>query len=235
MKICMLSDVHEQWHNLVVPECDLLVSAGDYSYLGRQHIVDSFHYWLSMQKAKHIISVQGNHEVWVEMNFQEARDRVHKIDKRILFVADQEAIVEGKRIWCSSITPAFHNWAWNVPRGKKIRAYWDQIPDDIDMLVTHGPPYGILDQQIPHPQPSNVPSNTAKYDHLGCEELIKKVRQFKNLKLHVFGHIHGSSGVYVDQACRYNSKPIVFINAAICNEQYTPANPVRECTIYDKE
>jgi len=60
MKIVMISDVHEQWHDLTIPECDLLISAGDYSYRGLKPVVIAFHEWLSKQPAKHIISVSKN-------------------------------------------------------------------------------------------------------------------------------------------------------------------------------
>ena len=66
MKIILISDVHGKWNKLEIPECDILISAGDYSFTGEQHMVRDFHKWMSKQPAKHKISVQGNHEKWVE-------------------------------------------------------------------------------------------------------------------------------------------------------------------------
>ena len=222
MKIAMISDVHEQWQNIKVPACDLLISAGDYSYLGKKNVVMNFHQWLKMQPAKHIISVQGNHEVWVEKNFHEAKEIVAEIEPRIKFIAEGALEIEGVKIYCSSVQPEFGGWAWNVPRGEKIKRHWDAIPDDTEILVTHGPPYGILDQIVPRATPPNgFRFGEDDYHHLGCKDLRTRLGYLDNLKLHVFGHIHGSSG-------ETKLGGIKFVNASICNENYKPINPVRE-------
>lgn len=206
MKICMISDVHEQWDNLIIPTCDLLISAGDYSYRGNPLVVAAFHRWLDKQPAAHVISVQGNHELWVEKNFEEAKclspERIH-------FIAEGLIDIEGVKIYGSAVQPEFGGWAWNVARGEKIKRHWDAIPEDVQILITHGPACGILDQTAPW-QP-----------RLGCEELRKRIFELKKLKLHVFGHIHGSSG-------EMDLEGIKFINASICDEDYEPTNPVRE-------
>jgi Icc-related predicted phosphoesterase len=69
------------------------------------------------------------------------------------------------------------------PRGTAAREYWDLIPDGLDVLITHGSPFGILDQE----EPSG--------EHLGCAELLKAVED-KKTKVHIFGHIHGGAGVF---------------------------------------
>lgn len=209
----MISDVHQQWHNLKIPECDLLISAGDYSYRGVEKIVFDFHKWLNDQPAKHIISVQGNHELWVESNFPLAKEIAEKACPRVKFIDEGPLEIEGIKIWCSAVQPEFYNWAWNVPRGEQIRKHWDRIPAGIELLVTHGPPYGILD--------------TAYDDgeHLGCEQLNIAVCALYKLKLHIFGHIHGGSGI---KKYEFPMHETTFVNASICNEQYKPVNPVRE-------
>lgn len=207
MKIALISDVHAQWYNLIIPECDLLISAGDYSYRGELPVVKAFHKWLSMQPAKHVISLQGNHELWVEKNWGRARDTVRYIDSRIHFVWEKTITIEGKKIHCSSVTPEFNNWAYNRKHGDEIRTHWDRIPFDTEILVTHGPPYGILDM-------------TSDFRNVGCKDLEIKVQELHQLKLHVFGHIHDSSGEH----CKFNK---LFINASICDENYRATNPVR--------
>lgn len=203
MKIACISDCHEQWQDVVIPECDLLISAGDYSYRGDRTIVRTYHTWLAQQRAKHIISLQGNHELWVEANFREALDIVTAIDRRIHFVAHDAIEIEGIKIYCSAVTPAFNDWAWNVERGEDIAKHWASIPDDTEILVTHGPARGILDG-----------------DNLGCVDLTERITELDNLKLHVFGHIHGASGEIVLNKVKH-------VNAAICDEKYKPTNPVR--------
>ena len=73
----------------------------------------------------------------------------------------------GLKIWGSPVQPEFNNWAFNVARGAAIRRYWEMIPESTDVLVSHGPPFGMLDKSHP---------STA---HLGCEELAKAVEQIK--------------------------------------------------------
>lgn len=217
MKIAAISDVHEQWHDLTILPCDLLISAGDYSYLGKPAVVDAFHRWLADQPAKQIISLQGNHELWVESNWNKAVARVALIDDRIIFCERLNRKIQGYNIYCESVQPEFGGWAWNVTRGERIAKYWDAIPDTTEILVTHGPAYGILDQ---------IERDSV---HLGCEELRKVIlERLPNLKLHIFGHIHGSSGI---AGGLYMGRRRQFINASICNEDYKPINPVRYLTL----
>jgi predicted phosphohydrolase len=209
MIVAIVSDVHRRWHDIVVPPCDLLISAGDYSNQGEPTSVVGFHEWMSHQPATHKISVQGNHELWVEHSFESASAAVKEIDPDIYFTAQQTLHISGHVIHCSAVTPYFCNWAWNVHRGVDIQKHWEIIPDNTDILVTHGPAYGILDEIVP-----------GSGEHLGCQDLLNRVKQLKNLKLHAFGHIHGSSGEELVDG-------VQFVNASMCDEQYTLVNPVR--------
>ena len=97
------------------------------------------------------------------------------------------------------------------PRCEEANVHWDRIPDALDVLVTHGPPYGILDQ------------TTSDEPHLGCEELLKAVRQ-KRPRVHVFGHIHGGAGTYDDGSTH-------FVNAAGLSCGSSIFSPVRQPTL----
>lgn len=207
MKIVAISDTHGKWNTLKIPEIDLLISAGDYSFRGEKHMVKDFHKWLDKQPARHIISVQGNHELWVEKNWDEAKLLVSEVAPRIHFIDEGSIEIEGVKIHCSAITPEFCNWAWNRQRGLDIKKHWDAIPDDTKVLVTHGPRNMILDRLV-------------DYSHVGCEELGYRIDQLKELKLHIFGHIHGAAG-------EMSFNGVTYINASICDEKYMPTNPVR--------
>src|SRR5271170_4285418 len=98
MKICAISDVHCKWNKVTIPECDLLISAGDYSFLGERHIVRDFHKWLHKQPAKEIISVQGNHEKWVEKNFQLAKQAAEEACPGVHFIDEGLVEIDGLRI-----------------------------------------------------------------------------------------------------------------------------------------
>lgn len=228
MKIAMISDVHGKWNKIQVPECDLLISAGDYSFKGEKHMVEDFHKWLNKQEAGYIVSVQGNHEVWVESNFQEAKEVAEKACPGVYFIGDGESVnIEGFNLYGSAITPWFYNWAWNRARGDKgdtfyyngkvksalpIKQEWDKIPENTNILVTHGPPQGILDI-VPY-------ADGTPKERVGCNDLMNRILQLPQLKLHVFGHIHHSSGEQYFNGVKY-------VNASICDEQYMPTNPVR--------
>ena len=112
-------------------------------------------------------------------------------------------MVDGLEVWGSPWQPWFHDWAFNLERGAALAEKWAMIPDSTDLLITHGPPHGILD---------------ACFDgrRVGCEELTRAVERVRP-KLHVFGHIHEAYGVVDDGTT-------LFVNASNCNLRYRPAN-----------
>jgi len=89
--------------------------------------------------------------------------------------------IDGVKFWGSPWQPEFFNWAFNLPRGRRLAEIWALIPDDTEVLITHTPPYGILDR---------VDSG----EHVGCEDLRRALQRVKP-KVHVFGHIHEDRGV----------------------------------------
>jgi len=213
MKIVAISDTHAKWKDLKIPECDVLVSAGDYSFKGERHLVKNFHEWGQKQirdgKCKHFISVQGNHETWVEKNFQEAKELAQSVCPTVHFIDEGLVEIDGVKFWCSAIQPWFYNWAWNRHRGAEIKRHWDLIPDGIDVLVTHGPPMYVLDQLV---RADGTPSG----QHVGCQDLMEAVKRIKP-SVHIFGHIHcGYGEAHIDGTS--------FYNAAICDEMYMPTN-----------
>ena len=209
MRVAMVSDTHTMFEGLTVPSCDLLISAGDYSHRGEKESVIRYHRWLDKQPADLVLSVQGNHEVWVQENWEEAVSIVHELSDKIHFMSKSTLQYGKKKIFCSAFSPEFNNWAYPFKRGKDAEWHWKGIPANTEILVTHGPPCGILDQIT---EGLSVP--------LGCEALRERVKTLKRLKLHVFGHIHGGSGEKLVDG-------VLYVNAAICNEQYRPVNPVR--------
>jgi predicted phosphodiesterase len=209
MKIVAISDAHGKWGKLKIPECDLLISAGDYSFRGERHMVKDFHKWLNDQDAGYIISVQGNHEVQVQHNFQEMKELAESVCPGLHFIEEGLIDIEGVKIWCSAWQPWFHDWAYNAHRGADIKRHWDLIPDDTDVLVTHGPPYGILDELVKI-------DGTPKGQFVGCQDLMDAVKRTKP-DIHIFGHIH----------CGYGEKHVdgtSFYNAAVCDEMYCATN-----------
>jgi Icc-related predicted phosphoesterase len=100
--------------------------------------------------------------------------------------------------------PEFGGWGFNVERGPEIKRKWDLIPDNVDVLLTHGPPRGHGGRAK-----SGVDA--------GCADLLDACARVKPL-VHVFGHIHEDYGVSEDAHTKY-------INASTCTIRYEPRNP----------
>lgn len=199
MKIVAISDTHEKHKNLKIPNGDILIVAGDITERIYSISAEMFNAWLGELPHKYKIVIAGNHDFY----FQHFPDRIEKTLSNAIYLNESSVTIEGIRIWGTPWSKWFYDWAFNIPVGTDAE-YWKKIPDGIDILVTHGPPYGILD---------TVKSNNKS---AGCTELLKAVQRVKP-KLHIFGHIHESYGTY-------STKETTFINASICNEQYEPIN-----------
>jgi Icc-related predicted phosphoesterase len=119
------------------------------------------------------------------------------------YLLDEELELEGLKFYGSPYQPEFCNWAFNLPRGPQLARKWAKIPDDTDVLITHGPPGGILDR-------------VAGGELVGCNDLRKRVKEI-NPKLHVFGHIHEAYGWHWEDKT-------IFVNAANCDLGYNPIN-----------
>lgn len=211
MKIVAISDTHNAHDKVTIPECDILIHGGDESYRGRKEEIEAFAKWFDKQPAKHLVWIPGNHSLGVEAHWPGSKHWFSDLCPRAHVLMHSDVTVEGVKIWGSPVTPWFHDWAWNVLRGEAIKKYWDLIPTDTSIVVTHGPPHGMLDKVSP---------GTLREMSVGCEELMKAMLRIKP-KLHIFGHIHEGSGVqtFMDT---------IYCNASIMDEYYDPVNPPRE-------
>ena len=199
MKIVTLSDTHERHKKLVIPEGDVLVVAGDVTEGKLEWSAKAFNKWLGTLPFKHIVMIAGNHD-WF---FQKNPDEVKKVMTNVTYLYESGCEIDGVKFWGSPWTPFFLNWAFNIPPGKE-EGFWKKIPDDVDVLITHGPPYGILDYSVRN----NI--------SVGCVELGRRVMQIKP-KVHIFGHIHYSYGIKLENGT-------TFVNTSICDEAYNPVN-----------
>lgn len=200
MRIVCLSDTHGHHKRVTVPDGDLLVHCGDSTRRGAEPEIRSFDRWLAALPHRHKVVISGNHDFGFERD-PAARTWI----TGAVYLQDEGIEVGGLRIWGSPWQPRFFDWAFNMDRGAPIRAIWDRIPAGTDILLTHGPPHGILDR-------------TRHGEQVGCEELLLAVERIRP-RLHVFGHIHEDAG----QAERGGTR---FVNAAICDLTYQPVHPV---------
>lgn len=201
MKLVLISDTHTMHNQVAMPFGDILIHAGDFTYTGARHEYEDVIEWLKGQSHcfSHIVLIAGNHDFGSRIFLEGIAPNVH-------YLENSGIAINGIKFWGSPITPTFGRWAHMAMRGAMIRAYWNTIPNDTDVLITHGPPVGILD----------LPSSASSF-RLGCEELHDIIFDVVKPKLHAFGHIHGGYG-------RVNYKGINFYNASIVDESYKVVN-----------
>ena len=206
-KITFISDTHNKHnyltsnaYNNILGSGDVLVHAGDISSMGKSHEITNFLNWFGMTDFKHKIFIAGNHDFGFEFHTDIAEEFK---EKGIIYLFDSEVVIDGVKFYGSPWQPEFHNWAFNLPRGKKLAEKWSKIPTNTDILITHGPVYGILDY---------APIG----GHVGCEELYKKVFEVKP-KIHVCGHIHDSYG-------QKSIDGVEFLNASVLDDTYQHAH-----------
>ncbi len=208
MKLTIVSDTHCEYKWIEnLEEGDVFIHCGDIDIQCERHL-SYFNDVLKDLPFKYKIVVGGNHDTYLEKigKFQ--------IEERLtnaIYLENCGVILEEKLFWGSPITPEFNNWAFNRIRGNEIKKYWDLIPNDTDVLITHSAPYGILD--------TILLANGAPGKREGDLDLYKKVEELRQneLKIHCFGHFHNSSGVLQ----KNNTK---FINASLMDESYTLVN-----------
>lgn len=208
MRIVCISDTHNCNEQITVPDGDLLIHSGDATTIGTTEEIRRFNHWFTGLPHKNKIFVAGNHD-WLFEREPESAQRL--LDPSIIYLQDSTVEIDGLKIYGSPWQPRFFDWAFNLMRGPELAEKWKLIPKDIDVLITHGPPHGILDE---------VPRKWG-IENTGCEELRKRVEEIaehRRLKFHVFGHIHCGYGTHEEFG-------VEFVNASNCDEQYHPTQP----------
>lgn len=190
--VVCISDTHNC--QLPLPEGDILVHAGDLTQSGSLKEIQQAIDWLKSQPHRHKIVIAGNHDTILDPEYPSGhacdRDKIEW--GGVIYLQSNSVTVQSTaeryvKIFGSPFTPRHGNWAFQHPRSQDV--WKDLIPDDVDILITHGPPKGHLD-----------------VNGLGCEFLLKRLwKMSKKPKLHVFGHIHAGYGierVYFDRIQR---------------------------------
>lgn len=199
MRLVCISDTHSRHQDLDLPAGDVLVHAGDLTTRGTEKEIRAVDAWLGTLAFRHKVIIAGNHDFGFERD-PAARSWI----QHATYLQDEGVEIEGVRFWGSPWQPRFFDWAFNLDRGAPLRHIWDAIPADTDVLITHGPPHGILDR-------------TAHGEDVGCEELRRAVERVAP-RLHVFGHIHESHGTF-------EGGPTRFVNASTCDLRYRAVQP----------
>ena len=210
MKVVALSDTHGKHRDVDVPDADLLIFAGDMSFSGDKDDIVSFNQWLGALPHRHKLVTAGNHD-WCLLN-----ERNHYLITNAQLLLHEAVEIEGVKIFVSPSARRFSDRsAFALESAKEAREHWSVVPPDIDILVTHGPPQGILDidEEVTGDKPQ------------GCPILRDWVEAYKP-PIHIFGHIHRSAGVF-------KTAETIFVNCSIASdgEHKTMNNKPRSFTI----
>jgi Icc-related predicted phosphoesterase len=153
----------------------------------------------------------GNHDLFEHPGTKKT-EAIRMVSEVATYLEDSSVVIDGLKIHGSPWTPRFFDWAFNADRGRVIRKHWDKIPDDCACLITHGPPYGILDE---------APRGVFGFENVGCQDLLDRIKQLPDLKLHAYGHIHREAND-IKTIVKGNT---TFVNASTCDGAYLPVNP----------
>jgi Icc-related predicted phosphoesterase len=203
--ITFISDTHTKHKHVTgeLPGGDILIHCGDISNRGYLNEIKNFLEWFDGIKGyEHKIFIAGNHD----FGFQDNPNLCAKLLQdypTVTYLEDTSVIIDGIKIYGSPWQPRFYNWAFNVDRGWDIAQKWEKIPQDTDILITHGPLFGILD-------------STYTGQRVGCEDLYNRVMEVKP-KVHCYGHIHFDYGMKEVDG-------MTFINACCLGEDYMYQN-----------
>jgi Icc-related predicted phosphoesterase len=199
-EITFISDTHGKHNELTsdLPGGWMIIHAGDVSNVGLVTEINQFTNWFSNLPYQHKIFIAGNHD----FGFEQKKEGI-VIPDNVIYLEDSEVVIDGIKIYGSPWQPEFFDWAFNLKRGEPLMEKWNMIPMDTDILITHGPAFGELD-------------DTIQGLRVGCEDLIRRVLDV-NPKIHVCGHIHYGYGMK-------KSLDVNFINASSLGERYTYDN-----------
>ncbi len=182
MRIVAVADTHLYQNDLGdLPDGDVFVHCGDFLRGGSLDELARFVPWLIALPHRHKVVVAGNHDCCFESAPGDARAL---LPPDVIYLEDSGAEIDGVRFWGSPWQPAYHSWAFNLPRGPALAARWAEIPRGTEVLITHGPPQGFGDR-------------TPVTGRHGCADLRERVRAVSP-RLHLFGHIHQDGGFWRD-------------------------------------
>ena len=216
MRVVVISDTHCEHGNISVPDGDVLVHCGDFTFGGRRHEVENFAAWMAFLPHKTKLVIAGNHEIDFDGAEGEAR-ALRWIGGRFTYLRDTSFEIDGVKFYGTPWQPAFNDWAFGLPTEDALSEKWAMIPADTEVLITHCPPREILDW-VPargrgsEPQPQ------------GSSALRWWVDTNKPA-VHLFGHIHEAYGAMK------GAGGTLFVNAALLNAAY---RPVRKPVVLDR-
>lgn len=213
MKFVCISDTHSYHRQLKLPEGDVLLHAGDITFRGKEKKIKEFNEWLGEQPFKHKVVVAGNHD-WL---FQHDPDLAASLITNAVYLNQEVHEIEGIRIYGEPRQPEFCNWAFNETR-EDMFDVWAKMPENIDILLTHGPPKGLGDGVPVRGGMSFMdPYHSYPPDEVGCVHQRACIYDRDDLKYIVCGHVHEGYGQYELMGTKV-------INCSVLDGQYKVVN-----------
>ncbi|RLA66568.1 MAG: metallophosphoesterase [Epsilonproteobacteria bacterium] len=216
MKIVCTSDTH---HKFPEPETggDIFIHCGDFSFLSpvsrnnfgvlKREYENFFRYLKRIRKNfRQVIFVPGNHDFIFENFYPLIEDELE--EAKITVLIDSSVTFGGIKFWGSPITPPFNNWAFSLGLENR-KELWDTVPNDTDVVITHGPPRGVLD--------------FCSGDNVGCASLRARLLDLQP-KYFISGHVHEGYG-------KDKLGETICLNVSHMDEFYNPTNKLVEFKI----
>lgn len=206
LRIWHISDTHT-YHNLLeIPkDCNMVIFSGDCSNPRNPYInepeVREFLNWFKNLPIKHKIFVAGNHDTSIEKGLIEDESF-----EGIYYLENDWVEIEGIKFWGSPHTPRFGDWAFMKSR-HKIGRVWEHIPTDVDVIIAHGPPRGVLDLSY---------SPTNKLEMCGCSALRRRIDQIRPRAV-LFGHIHNNKDI-INTGTQYKDN-VLYSNGSVVTDR----------------
>jgi Icc-related predicted phosphoesterase len=191
MDLVILADTHELHHELQIPPGDILIHAGDWTMFSKSlRKIEDFNAWVGDLPHRRKLLVPGNHEFYLE-----ADPGRRTLTDNATVLIDQAVEIDGLKFYGSPMTPLYGGaFGRSSPIDRQI--HWARVPNDTNVLVVHGPPFGILD---------SIPGQA---DHVGDPELLARCQELPNLRLVCFGHVHAGHGMEERDG-------VLYVNAAL--------------------
>ncbi|KAH8117215.1 Metallo-dependent phosphatase-like protein [Phellopilus nigrolimitatus] len=223
-----ISDSHSSTY-YSVPPGDVLIHAGDLSSWGTYKYLRKTVDWLTEMPHGHKIIIAGNHDLSLDLNWRRTEENDTGLDTEevdaslelmrsdyvrdagIIYLDHQQTEIStphGTRwkVYGSPAAPFYVPGAFQYASREEANAEWSQIPLDVEILLTHTPPFGILD-------------TTRRGKNAGCADLSARIDALECCRLHVFGHIHEAHGANVRTPAAYGREiELVSVNAALFND-----------------
>ncbi len=192
MKIVMVSDTHGAHPEL--PAGDVLVHCGDLTHFGSFAELKAEVEWLKSLPFGHVILIGGNHDVALgNLHDKKLETQTRKLlFGRIHYLRDSQVTINGVKFWGSPWIPPYAG-VFNLPE-EELAAKWNLIPSDVDVLITHGPPAGVLDGGA------------------GSASLAAVVRKI-HPSIHCFGHVHDQRGETANGTHFFNCAKLPFTSS----------------------